>query len=161
MIRKANQNDVPQILEIINEVIINTTAIYEYEPWTLQKAEKWFQKRIDSGFPVIVMEKNGEFIGYGTYSSFRERIAYRFTVEHSIYIHQSHRGKGHGHILLQELIQLAKNEKIHSMIGVVDATNTGSIEFHKQHAFDEVGKIKEVGYKFDRWLDVVLLQRVL
>ncbi|MFK7755379.1 MAG: N-acetyltransferase family protein [Flavobacteriales bacterium] len=161
MIRSAAIKDLPAILEILNEAILNSTAVYEYEPWPIERLEKWFRTRLEAGFPVLVFEEEHIVRGYATFGAFRARIAYRFTVEHSIYVHHQCRGKGIGHLLLNELITLAESEKAHSMVGVIDATNIKSIAFHKQHGFEQTGVLREVGFKFDRWLDIALLQRLL
>jgi phosphinothricin acetyltransferase len=95
------------------------------------------------------------------YSEFRFREAYKFTVEHSVYVSENHIGKGIGKLLLSELIQLAKAQGLHTMIGVIDSENQGSIAFHEQFGFKTVGIIKESGYKFDRWLDSVFVQLLL
>lgn len=100
-------------------------------------------------------------IGFGYYSEFRFREAYKFTVEHSVYVHPNHHGKGIGKLLLTELIRLAKAQNLHTMIGVIDSENTGSIAFHEKMGFETVGVIKESGYKFDRWLSSVFMQLML
>jgi len=161
MIRPAKEEDLPALLEIANDAILNSTAIYEYEPWTLRQMSNWFKTRINNGFPIIVLEDKNEVKGYATFGAFRPREAYRFSVEHSIYVHKKFRGSGLGASLMKELITLAEQHGAHSMIGVIDATNEKSIAFHKQHAFQEVGRLREVGHKFGTWLDVALLQRML
>jgi L-amino acid N-acyltransferase len=104
---------------------------------------------------------NQKLVGFGYYSEFRFREAYKFTVEHSVYAHNDFIGKGIGKALLAALISLAKNQKLHTMIGVIDAENQGSIAFHEQFGFKNVGIIKESGYKFDRWLHSVFMQLIL
>jgi L-amino acid N-acyltransferase YncA len=111
--------------------------------------------------PVIVAETENGTIGYATYGTFRHKIGYRFTVEHSVYVAEEFLGKGVGKLLLAELIQLAKKQKYHTMIGVIDSENKGSIAFHKKYGFETVGVIKESGYKFDRWLSSVFMQLIL
>lgn len=161
MIRPATINDLPSILEILNEAILNSTAVYEYEPWGLEQITEWFETRTSEGFPIIVYEEDGILKGYATFGSFRKRVAYRFTVEHSIYVHKNWRGNSIGNSLMTELLTLAKSHKAHSVIGVVDATNAQSIAFHKHHGFIEAGTLREVGFKFNQWLDVALLQRMI
>ena len=95
------------------------------------------------------------------YSEFRFREAYKFTVEHSVYVHENFHGKGIGKLLLQELIALAQKQNLHTMIAVIDAENQGSVAFHEKFGFKTVGIIKESGYKFDRWLDSVFMQLIL
>ncbi|MGK4568688.1 N-acetyltransferase family protein [Flavobacterium sp. 3HN19-14] len=97
----------------------------------------------------------------GSYGTFRIKAAYQFTVEHSVYVAEEFSGKGIGKLLLQQLIATAKEEGYHLMIGCIDADNSGSIAFHEKFGFEVTGHLKEVGFKFDRWLDLVLMQLVL
>ena len=120
-----------------------------------------FEDKISKGFPIIVATINHEVVGFGYYSEFRFREAYKFTVEHSVYADKNYIGKGIGKLVLSELIQLAKAQKMHTMIGVIDSENLNSISFHEKFGFEEVGYIKESGYKFDRWLDSVVMQKIL
>ena len=161
IIRSAAPKDLPFLLDIINHAILNTTAIYDYEPRTLDHQKAWFDQMINDGMPVIVAEIDGVVIGYGSYNIFKPKIGYRFSVEHSIYLDEKSRGMGVGGKLLGSLIQRARESGIHTMIGVIDAANRGSIEFHKKYGFVEKGYLKEVGFKFDQWLDVVFMQLLL
>ena len=102
-----------------------------------------------------------KILGYAYAGPFRLRAAYRYTVEHSVYVSNKYKGKGVGGKLLKSLIAHAKTQKLHTMIGVIDAENKGSIQFHEKYGFKKVGVIKESGYKFDRWLDSVFMQRIL
>ena len=161
IIRNAAPKDLPAILEIINHAILTTTAIYDYDARTLEEQTAWFEKMITDGMPVIVAEHDKEVIGYGSYIIFRPKVGYRFSVEHSIYLNDKSRGIGVGGKLLGSLIQRARESGLHSMIGAIDAANRGSIEFHKKYGFIEKGYLREVGYKFDQWLDVVYMQLIL
>jgi phosphinothricin acetyltransferase len=109
---------------------------------------------------VIVAELDGNVVGFGMYSEFRFREAYKYTVEHSVYVNENFHGKGIGKLLLQELIALAQSQKIHTMIAVIDSENQGSVEFHEKFGFATVGIIRESGYKFDRWLHSVFMQLI-
>ncbi|HEX8563387.1 MAG TPA: GNAT family N-acetyltransferase [Flavobacterium sp.] len=160
-IRAATIDDVPAILEIVNYSIINTTANYNYEPQTLEVQQQWFNGKIAHGFPVIVAEDNAHVAGFGAYGTFREKIGYQFTVEHSVYVSEEKIGKGIGKLLLSELISDAKRQGYHTMIGGIDASNTSSIAFHAKFGFIECGVIKEAGYKFGRWLDLLFMQLIL
>lgn len=160
-IRPALENDLPVILDIVNEVIRTSTANYNYDPETLEERRDWLQKKQQSGMPVIVAETDGQTIGFGTYGQFRDRTGYRFTVEHSVYIATPFRSKGVGKRLLETLIQLAKTQGMHIMVAGIDAENTESIAFHRKYGFEPVGHFREIGFKFDRWLDVVFLQLFL
>jgi phosphinothricin acetyltransferase len=159
--RRYQKSDAVAILDIINYNILNATALYDYTIRTLEQQEAILEAKLLSGFPVIVAENNGEVVGFGMYSEFRFREAYKFTVEHSVYVHQNSQGLGIGKLLLTELIQLAKKQGLHTMIGVIDAENQNSIAFHHQFGFKTVGIIKESGFKFERWLDSVFVQLIL
>lgn len=160
-IRQANENDLEAILEIVNYSILHTTANYNYDVQTLEIQTKWLQQKHEQNFPVIVATQDNEVIGFGTYGMFREKIGYQFTVEHSIYVAPDLIAKGIGKLLMSELIELAKKQKIHTMIGGIDASNTYSIDFHKKFGFTECGIIREAGFKFDRWLDLQFMQLLL
>ena len=160
-IRDYQNQDCPAILDIINDAILNSTALYDYNIRTLTTQEAIFEEKLQKGFPVIVAESNNEVVGFGYYSEFRFREAYKFTVEHSVYANKNAIGKGIGKLLLNELIERAKKQKLHTMIGVIDSENTNSIDFHKKFDFEEVGFIKESGFKFDRWLHSVIVQKIL
>lgn len=160
-IRNYKKSDVIAILDIINYNILNATALYDYTIRTLEQQEAILETKLQSGFPVIVAEINGEVVGFGMYAEFRFREAYKFTVEHSVYVSHNHQGLGIGKLLLTELIQLAKQQGLHTMIGVIDSENQKSIDFHHQFGFKTVGIIKESGFKFNRWLDSVFVQLIL
>ena len=161
IIRNATLDDVPSILAIVNHAILFSTANYNYEIQTLATQMQWFQDKKAANFPILVAEFDSEVIGFGTYGTFREKIGYQFTVEHSIYVSESHIGKGVGKLVLSHLISTAKTDGYHVMIGAIDAENKDSIAFHEKFGFTVSGTISEVGFKFDRWLDLVLMQLIL
>ncbi|NQZ06074.1 MAG: N-acetyltransferase family protein [Algicola sp.] len=150
-----------QVLAIFNEIIANETALYEYQPRTLTIVNQWFDDKKQNDWPVIGIVENGELMGFGSYGSFRAKPAYKYTVEHSVYVHVDARGKGIGKQLLTALVKLAKQNGIHNMIGGVDAENVGSAALHQSLGFVECSRIKHAGYKFDRWLDLVFYQLLL
>ena len=160
-IRAYQTEDTKAILDIINHNILHSTSLYDYSVRSFEQQKAILEEKIQKGFPVIVAENKGEVIGFGMYSEFRFREAYQFTVEHSVYVADNQLGKGIGKLLLSELIVLAKAQKLHTMIGVIDSENQNSIAFHEQFGFKIVGTIKESGYKFDRWLDSVFMQLLL
>ena len=160
-IRQAKEKDLKAILEIVNYNILNTTSIYDYDPRTLAQQKAIFEEKNANNFPLIVIEIDNEIAGFGTYGSFRFKEGYKFTVEHSVYVSVKHQGKGFGKLLLAELIELAKKQKLHTMVAVIDAENQNSVEFHKQFGFETVGVIKESAFKFDKWLDAVFMQLLL
>ena len=160
-IRNYEPKDAPDILEIINYNIVNSTALYDYTQRTLAQQEQLLEDKIMKGFPVLIAEIDQKVVGFGMYGEFRFREAYKFTIEHSVYVHQNAHGKGIGQALMSALINKAKQQGLHTMIGVIDAENQGSITFHEKFGFKVVGIIKESGFKFDRWLDSVFVQLIL
>jgi phosphinothricin acetyltransferase len=160
-IRPYQVEDTQVILEIINYNIINSTSLYDYEPRTLENQITIFNEKLSKGFPILVATENQTVVGFGYYSEFRFREAYKFTVEHSVYAHPNCIGKGIGKLILENLIALAKAQKLHTMIGVIDAENQSSIDFHKKFGFEIAGTIKDSGFKFDRWLHSVFMQKML
>jgi L-amino acid N-acyltransferase YncA len=160
-IRAYQTEDTQAILAIINYNIVHSTSLYDYTIRNYEQQKAILEEKIKKGFPVLVAVTNGEPVGFGMYSEFRFREAYKFTVEHSVYVSHDEMGKGIGKLLLSELIELAKAQELHTMIGVIDSENQGSILFHEQFGFKTVGIIKESGYKFDRWLDSVFMQLLL
>ena len=161
IIRKYRTEDCPVILEIINDQILNGVALYDYQPRTLTQQLAIFEDKLQKGFPIIVAVLNNEVVGFGYYSEFRFREAYKFTVEHSVYANKNYIGKGIGNLLLTELITLAKKQGLHTMIGVIDSENESSIAFHEKFGFEKGGFLKETGFKFDRWLHSVFMQKML
>ena len=160
-IREAQESDIAAILEIVNYAIVNTTANYNYEPQSLQSQQKWFADKIEQNFPVFVAILDQKVVGFGTYGTFREKIGYQFTVEHSVYVAPDHIGQGIGKLILLQLIATAKSQGYHTMIGGIDASNSESIAFHAKFGFTECGIIKQAGYKFGRWLDLLFMQLLL
>ncbi|HQE33999.1 MAG TPA: N-acetyltransferase family protein [Flavobacterium alvei] len=160
-IRVYQPEDTQAILDIINHNILHSTALYDYNIRSYEQQQTILEEKINKNYPVIIAELNGQVVGFGMYSEFRFREAYKFTVEHSVYVNKDFHGKGIGKLLLQELISLAKKQKLHTMIAVIDAENQSSVEFHEKFGFKTVGIIKESGYKFDRWLDSVFMQLIL
>ncbi|RFC55689.1 GNAT family N-acetyltransferase [Brumimicrobium aurantiacum] len=161
VIREAEERDVERILEIINYEILNSTVVYDYKERTYDFQLNWLKQKKKDGMPVIVAEGENGVIGYGTFGIFRPFDGYQFSVEHSIYVDKDFRTHGIGKQLLQGLITLAKKGGFHTMIAGVDASNERSIEFHKKFGFTEVGTFKEVGFKFEKWLDLLFMQLLL
>lgn len=160
-IRKYQPTDALAIVTILNHYIAASTALYDYKPRTLEQQQAIFDEKLQKGFPVIVATIDDKLVGFGYYSEFRFREAYKFTVEHSVYVAPNEHGKGIGKVVLQELIALAKQQKLHTMVAVIDSENQGSIAFHEQFGFEIVGNIKESGFKFNRWLHSVIMQLLL
>lgn len=160
-VRNATENDLPQLLEIYNDIILNTTAVYQYQVHTLEMRREWLELKHQQGFPVFVAETYGEIGGYSTLGPFRQWQAYKYTVENSVYVAAEQRGKGIGKLLLQPLIDTAVKMDMHTIIAGIDATNEASLQLHKSFGFEEAAHFKQVGYKFDRWLDLKFLQLIL
>lgn len=160
-IRNYSTHDTRAILEIINYNIINSASLYDYQPRSLETQIAIFDDKLQKGFPIIVAIENEKVLGFGYYSEFRFREAYKYTVEHSLYVHENHNGKGIGKLLMEHLIDLAKKQNLHTMVGVIDSENTNSIAFHEKYGFEKAGFIKDSGFKFDRWLHSVFMQKML
>jgi len=160
-IRDATDADVPQILAIHNEVVTNTTAIYDETTSTIEERRAWFEARKSGGWPVIVAVDGAEVVGYASFAEWRTRWGYRYTVEHSVHVRADRRGQGIGRTLVEALFPLARAKGMHVMIAGIDAQASASLHMHKKLGFEPGGTFREVGQKFDRWLDLVLLQRTL
>jgi L-amino acid N-acyltransferase YncA len=161
VIRDAAEADLPAILDIYNEVLLTTTSIYSEVPHTLAMREAWFRERKSAGFPVIVAEQDGMIVGFAAYGHFRVWPCYRFTAEHSVYVHRDKRGQGISKLLLAEIIGLAKSAGLHALIAGVDSENGVSLLLHRKFGFEQVARFKEVGFKFGRWLDLIFLELLL
>lgn len=148
---------------ILNEAIVNTTAVYDYEPRSKETIDTWIASKQAAGLPIIGIESlaNGELMGFATFGPFRPWPAYQYSVEHSVYVDCRFRGKGIGRKLLEKLIDVARSKGYHMMIGGIDSENVASIELHKALGFTQCAEIRESGFKFDRWLDLVFYQRLL
>lgn len=150
------------ILAIFNEAIATSTSLYEYQPRTLATIETWFRTKAEHNYPIIGIENsNGILMGFATYGTFRPYAAFQYSVEHSVYVDAKFRNRGIGKRLLQELIQLAQQQNYHTMIGGIDGSNKISIKLHQSLGFVHCGSIKEVGFKFDRWLNLKFYQLIL
>ena len=150
------------ILDIFNEAIAHSTALYDYHPRSLQSMEAWFAAKDKGNFPVIGIEDDaGNLLAFGSYGTFRAWPAYKYTVEHSVYVHKDHRGRGLGQTVMQSLIGQARLRDVHAMVGGIDASNQGSIALHERLGFRHVGTLPQVGFKFGHWLDLAFYQLLL
>lgn len=161
MIRRVELQDAQAILAIYNDVILTSTAVYKYVEETLQERQAWLKMKEQQGYPVLVYEEADEVIGFATYGPFRPYPAFKYTIEHSVYVHKEHHQKGIGSKLMHELIALANKEGYATMIAGIDATNVGSIRAHEKLGFTYSGTIKKSGYKFGKWLDLAFYQLAL
>jgi L-amino acid N-acyltransferase len=158
-IRDAGESDLPGLLAIYNDVIATSTAIYSYLPVTLEERTQWWRARVAMGYPVLVAVDESGVVGFSTFGDFRAWPGYRFTIEHSVHVRADRRGEGVGRELVKALFPRATALGKHVMIAGVDAANDASIRFHERLGFEKSGHLREVGHKFDRWLDLVFLQR--
>jgi len=157
-IRDATKSDVPAILGIYNDVVTNTTAIYDERPSTLDERQAWFEAR-SKNFPVLVGELNGEVVGFSTFGEWRSRWGYRFTVEHSVHVRADCRGKGFGRQLIEVLFPRAAAMNVHMMIAHIDSAAVASLRLHEKLGFKNVGTFREVGKMRGGWLSVVAMQK--
>lgn len=158
-IRLAETRDIPAISAIYNHAVLHTTATYDYDTEPLERRVAWFEEHQSLDLPMFVSEQEGAVVGWSSLSPYHRRPGFRFTVENSIYIAQSHRGQGLGKALLIPLIRAAEARKLRSIIAAIDAANDISVRLHAGQGFVEVGRFPEVGFKFGRWLDVLYMQR--
>jgi L-amino acid N-acyltransferase len=157
-IRDALNDDFEQITEIYNEVVLHSTAIYNDQPATVEERRAWGRARAGQGFPVIVAAEQDRISGFASFGDFRAWPGYRFTVEGSVHIRAQSRGRGIGTELLKSIIDRARALGKHSMIAGVDSENAASLRFLERFGFEPVGHLREVGFKFNRYLDLVFLQ---
>ena len=153
-IREVTEEDLPQLLTIYNEIILNTTAVYDYEPHTLEMRKQWFETKQDCRVSrCLWQKKSGKIFGFSSIGPFRAWAAYKYSVENSVYVAADARGKGIGKLLMPPLIEAAKKLQLHTIIAGIDATNEASIKLHENFGFKEVAHFKEVGWKFeDGWI---------
>lgn len=151
-----------RVLEIVNHAILTSTALYDYAPRDLNQIEAWFSNKSIGGWPILGIESSGgELRAFGSYGPFRNFPAYKYTVEHSVYVAQEYRGQGLGRRILQLLIDQAQQDNYHALIGAIDANNSASCALHDKLGFELVGKLPQVGFKFGNWLDLALYQLTL
>jgi phosphinothricin acetyltransferase len=162
LVREAGEPDLAGILEIYNDIIRHSTAVFSDAPVTLDERAAWLAARRERGFPVLVATDDGNVLGFASFGDFRGQWSgYRYTVEHTVHVHADVRGRGVGRALVEALIPRARALGRHVMIGGIDAGNLDSILFHQRLGFERAGHFREVGRKFGRWLDLVFMQRWL
>ena len=150
------------ILDILNEAIVNSTALYDYRPRPPESMDAWFATKRVAGYPVVgAMDDDGTLLGFASYGRFREREAYKYSMEHSVYVHRGHRGRGVGAALMRALIEAARLRGVHVLVGGIDLANAESIALHERFGFVHAGTIREAAFKFGRWLDLGFWQLVL
>jgi phosphinothricin acetyltransferase len=150
------------ILEILNDAIVSSTALYDYRPRELSSMTAWFAAKQLGQFPVWgALDDAGKLLGFASYGTFRAWPAYKYSVEHSVYVARAARGRGIGKTLMQRLIRSATEQQLHALIGGIDAANAESVAFHESLGFVHAGTIKQAGFKFGRWLDLAFYQLLL
>ena len=150
------------ILAILNDAILNTTALYDYKPRTLATMTAWFEAKEKGHYPVVgAVTESGELMGFASYGPFRAWPAYKYTVEHSVYVARAFRGQGIGKRLLQEIVNAARQQDYHVLVGGIDSQNAVSIRLHERIGFQHAGTIRQAGFKFGRWLDLAFYQLIL
>ncbi len=159
-IRAATAADLAAINDIYNHYVLHSTSTYQEEPETIEARRAWFAAHGDA-HPITVATATGELLGWGSLSPFHKRSAYCRTVENSVYVHPGHHRRGIGRLLLNDLIERAKSLGHHTIIAGIDAEQTGSLALHQAAKFTRVAHLKDVGYKFGHWLDVIYMQRMV
>ena len=149
------------IRAIFNAEVAAATALWEEAPRSEETVRAWWDAKAEAGFPVIGAFDEEMLIGFATYGQFRPQSGYRFSVEHSIYLVATHRGRGIGRQLLEAIVQRARIAGMHAVVGVIDSANTASCRLHESAGFELVGTLPEVGRKFDRWLNACFYQKTL
>jgi phosphinothricin acetyltransferase len=150
------------ILDILNDAIVHSTALYDYVPRPPASMVGWFDTRRERGHPVIgAVGPDGVLAGFASYGPFRAWPAYKYSVEHSVYVHREHRGRGIGRALLQRLVERAREQRLHVLVGGIDVANAASIALHESLGFTHAGTIRQAGFKFGRWLDLAFYQLLL
>lgn len=158
MIRESSEKDLKDILEIYNDAILNTTSIYTYKIQNLEEKKQWYEKKKQDGYPLLVFEKSGRVVGFATFGSFREWPAYKYTIEHSIYVHKDYRNKGIATRLMKEIIKIANEREYATLVAGIDAANEVSIKMHEKMGFKYSGTVTKAGFKFGKWLDLAFYQ---
>ena len=164
IVRDATADDLVAISALYNALIPTTTVAWTEQPETLEERRAWFAERTGDGDATVVAEAEGRVIGYAAFGPFRDNAkwpGYRTTVEHTIHVDADHHGAGVGRALLEALVDRARAQGMHVMIGALDGANEASVAIHRRLGFEVVGRLPETGRKFGRWLDLVLVQRML
>jgi L-amino acid N-acyltransferase YncA len=151
-----------EILAIFNDAIVHSTALYDYKPRTPESMAGWFKAKESGRFPVIgAVDDGGRLLGFASYGTFRAWPAYKYSVEHSVYVEKNRRRQGVGEALMRRLIAAAAEQEYHCMVGGIDVANAGSIAMHERLGFTHAGTIRQAGFKFGRWLDLGFWQLLL
>ena len=161
VIRTADERDLDAIRAIYNHAVVHSTCTADYEPRGEAAQREWFAVRAAGGYPVLVAQRDDQVVGWSALSPYHARVGYRFTAEDSVYIAPDQQGRGLGARLLTPLIDAAARMGLHAVVGGIDSENVASLRLHARLGFVEVGRFRQVITKFDRWLDVVYVERLL
>lgn len=161
VLRDAAEADLPAILAIHNDAIVNSLAIWQHEPVDLANRRAWFAERRAKGYPVMVADESMGVAGFASYGDFRSGAGYGGTVEHSLYLRWDRRGQGLGRALMDVLIKRARGQRKHVMVAAIGLPNEASVALHARCGFVAMGTLREIGRKSDRWLDLLLMQKML
>ena len=160
LLRDATETDLVAINDIYNHFVLHATCTYQEEPETIENRRKWYSNHGEK-HPVIVAEVDGRVAAWGSLSTYHARSAYRHTVENSVYVHHQYHRRGLGSLLLAELIVRARKLGHHAIIAGIDSDQAASVVLHAKFGFVKVGHMKQVGLKFERWLDVLYMELLL
>ena len=159
MIRRATFNDIEALKEIYNDAILHTVATFDTEIKDDKNRLQWFNEHELDPYIILVEEQEGQVCGYASLSQYRDRKAFDYTVELSVYIDEKYRGQGIGKRLVSDILGYAKtNPKIRIVVSLITGENQASIHLHETLGFSYCGELKNVGYKFDKWLDLKIYQ---
>jgi L-amino acid N-acyltransferase len=160
-IRLAVNADARAIAEIYNHEVTRSTATFDIVPRTIEQQQGWLAARSGAFAAIVAVDEARRVVGFASLSPYKERAAYRTTVEDSVYVHEDHTGRGIGKALLGRLVEVARESGFHSMIGRIEAAGEASRALHSSCGFELVGIEREVGRKFNRWLSVAVMQLML
>jgi L-amino acid N-acyltransferase YncA len=161
-LRPAVVADAPAILEIYNREVLQTTATFDLVPRSLEQQQEWITARSGAFAAIVAVDDSTrQVVGFASLSPYKERAAYRTTVEDSVYVHRDFGGRGIGKLLVARLVEIARESGFHSIIARIEATGDASRALHASCGFELVGIEREVGRKFNRWLSVAVMQRML
>lgn len=160
-VRPATDDDIPAIVEIYNYAILHTTATADYDPVTIEARMAWLRERNAEGYAVLAAVSGESVVGWAALNPFKPKRGYQYTAENSVYVHHEHLGRGIGKRLLAELLDCGRQQGLHSIVALIDSANTPSITLHERFGFVTVGIMPQAIFKFDQWLNVAFLQRIL
>ena len=160
-LRSARAADAAPVNDIYNHYVLHSNCTYQEEPETIESRQRWLASHDTPAHPVIVAEDRGKIVGWGSLSPFHRRTAYRRTVENSVYVDHAYHRRGIGTLILNDLIQRARKAEHHAIVALIDGGQTGSVALHVRCGFERVGCLKQVGFKFGQWLDVIYMQLIL